>query len=214
MTIISDDLLKIKRKTCSKDRVAVAYNDEPPTGRPIGSDGHTKGIVVADRHSGFWLIHSVPRYPDYSTNYSYPHSGRTYGQSFLCISVNSTEIDKIGKQLIFNEPDIYLNLTNNFSSIYPLLHTAVTGKRVKQPPYWNEETIKSSGGVEFKSFAKNRRFHKELYVDWVAQTLNTNLYVETWCHGTGIIHSDCPISKRRYADNRIESNTTHFYCMS
>lgn len=164
----------------------------------MGSDGHTKGVVVADEHSGFWLIHSVPRYPDYSSSYSYPFSGRTYGQSFLCISVNSTQIDKIGKQLIYNEPDIYLNVTENFSSIYPLLYSAVIGKRVKQPPYWNEETIISSGGVEFKSFAKNRHFQKELYEDWVAQVLNTDLYVETWCHGTGIINSSCPISKRRY----------------
>lgn len=188
---------EFKLRICSKDRVAVAYNDEPPTEKPIGSDGHTKGLVVADEHSGFWLIHSVPKYPDYSSTYSYPLSGRTYGQSFLCISVNSSQIDKIGKQLIYNEPDIYLNLTDNFISLYPLLHTAVTGKRIKQPPYWNEETITSLGGVEFKSFAKNRRFEKELYEDWVAQTLNTNLFVETWCHGTGIIPSECPMSKRR-----------------
>lgn len=190
-------------ENCSKDRLAVAYNDEPATGKPIGSDGHTKGVVVADERSGFWLIHSVPLYPDYSSPYSYPSSGRTYGQSFLCISVNATQIDKIGKQLMYNEPDIYLNVTNNFSSLYPLLYDSVIGKRIKQPPYWNEETILSSGGVEFKSFAKNRHFQKELYEDWVAQALNTNLFVETWCHGTGIIPSNCPISKRRYVQMQL-----------
>lgn len=153
--------------------------------------------MVADEHSGFWLIHSVPRYPDYSITYTYPLSGRHYGQSFLCISVDSTQIDKIGKQLIYNEPDIYLNLTEKLSDLYPLLRSAVAGKRIKQPPYWNEETILSSRGTEFKSFAKSRRFQKELYEDWVAQTLNTNLFVETWRHGTGLIPSNCPNSKRR-----------------
>ncbi len=192
--------------------MAIAYNDEPPTERPISSDGHTKGVVVADEQSGFWLIHSVPRYPDYSTTYSYPDSGRHYGQSFLCITVNSTEIDKIGTQLIYNEPDIYLNLTEKFIARYPLLHTAVIGKRVKQPPYWNKETILSSGGIEFKSFAKNRHFEKELYEDWVAQTLNTNLFAETWRHGTGLIPSNCPISKRRYEQNYLNFPTQSKLC--
>lgn len=197
---------------CSKaspNRVVVAYNDEPPTEKPIGSDGHTKGIVVADKDSGIWLIHSVPRYPDYSSAYTYPNTGRNYGQSFLCISVNSSEVDKIGKQLIYNEPDIYFNITNNYRNVYPLLYSAITGKRVKQVPFWNEETILSSNGVQFKSFAKSRHFQKELYEDWVAQTLNTNLYVETWCHGTGIIPSECPISKRRYESfNSTKFRTT------
>lgn len=177
--------------------MVVAYNDEPPTEQPIGTAGHTKGIVVADEHSGFWLVHSVPKYPDYSATYSYPHSGRHYGQSFLCISVNSTEIDKIGKQLIYNEPDIYLNVTDQFDDLYPFVYSAVIGKRIKQPPFWNVETIFSTNGVEFKSFAKSRRFKKELYEDFVAQTLNANLFVETWCHGTGLIPSQCPLSKRR-----------------
>ncbi|KAJ6644487.1 Deoxyribonuclease-2-alpha [Pseudolycoriella hygida] len=179
-----------------KDRAVVAYNDEPPTGKAIGSDGHTKGVVVADENSGFWLIHSVPLYPNYIGKYSYPESGRTYGQSFLCISVNSSQVDVIGKQLIYNEPDIYLNITSDFSSLYPFLHSAVTGKRIEKPPFWNDVVIKSSGGTEFRSFAKNRRFRKELYEDWVAQVLNTNLYVETWRHGTGIIPSDCPFPKK------------------
>lgn len=111
--------------------------------------------------------------------------------------MNSSQIDKIGRQLMYNEPDIYLNSTDNFSGVYPILYSAIIGTRVKQPPYWNEETVLSSAGVEFKSFAKTRHFQRELYEDWVAQVLNTNLYVETWCHGTGIIPSDCPILKRR-----------------
>ncbi|XP_037043263.1 deoxyribonuclease-2-alpha-like [Bradysia coprophila] len=186
----------VAQGSVDEGRLVVAYNDEPPTEDPVGTDGHTKGLVVADKYSGFWLIHSVPKYPDYSADNWYPHSGRHYGQSFLCISVNATQVDKIGKQLIYNEPDIYINRTNQFGNLYPFLYSAVIGKRIKQPPYWNVETILSTKGVEFHSFAKNRSFKKELYEDFVAQTLNTNLYVETWCHGTGLIPSNCPISKR------------------
>lgn len=40
-------------------------------------------------------------------DYSYPTTGHHYGQSFLCISVKVEEVDKIGLQLIYNEPHIY-----------------------------------------------------------------------------------------------------------
>lgn len=45
----------------------VAYNDEPP-GLTSAEDniysGHTKGVLVADDKSGFWMVHSVPLYPE------------------------------------------------------------------------------------------------------------------------------------------------------
>lgn len=40
-------------------------------------------------------------------DYTYPLSGRSYGQSFLCISINSSEIERIGTQLLYNEPHVY-----------------------------------------------------------------------------------------------------------
>lgn len=84
------------------------YNDEPPTGSTDGTRGHTKGVVVANDISGFWLVHSVPKYPPApEDSYGYPHSGLPYGQSFLCMSFTGDQIGKIGKQLIYNEPHFY-----------------------------------------------------------------------------------------------------------
>lgn len=91
------------------NRLVLAYNDEPPGAKTDGLNGHTKGMVVANEEHGFWLIHSVPMFPnlDGDEGYAYPETGHLYGQSALCISVNGTQVNKIGKQLLYNEPHVY-----------------------------------------------------------------------------------------------------------
>ena len=37
-----------------------------------------KGVIVFNTRSGFWLVHSVPKYPpalEDSDSYDYPHTG-------------------------------------------------------------------------------------------------------------------------------------------
>jgi deoxyribonuclease II len=91
------------------NKIKVLYNDEPPTGEADEVRGHTKGVVVANDISGFWIVHSVPKFPPEIEKgaYDFPESGRTYGQSFLCISMTGDQIWKVGKQLQFNEPHFY-----------------------------------------------------------------------------------------------------------
>ena len=66
------------------------YNDEEPDGSTHSSYGHTKGDMVFDNESGFWLVHSVPRWPNPPPgSYEYPDMEMKYGQSFLCMSLGS-----------------------------------------------------------------------------------------------------------------------------
>ncbi|VDN21862.1 unnamed protein product [Gongylonema pulchrum] len=55
-----------------------------------------KGVVVFGENGGFWLIHSVPKFPRNDT-YEYPATGHHYGQMGLCISMAYSELKKIGK---------------------------------------------------------------------------------------------------------------------
>ncbi|KAF2346668.1 Deoxyribonuclease II, partial [Trinorchestia longiramus] len=41
----------------------IFYNDEFPNGTTSEAHGHTKGVVMMTEKGGFWLVHSVPRYP-------------------------------------------------------------------------------------------------------------------------------------------------------
>lgn len=82
------------------------YNDQPPNKTSIGSKGHTKGVVMADNGGGFWLVHSVPHFPAVGSNYFYPNSAAVYGQSFLCISLNSANLNNVGEYLTNEKPII------------------------------------------------------------------------------------------------------------
>lgn len=53
------------------------------------------GVVVFGISNGFWLIHSVPKFPRNDT-YEYPITGRHYGQMGLCISMSYSQLHKIG----------------------------------------------------------------------------------------------------------------------
>lgn len=76
------------------------YNDAPPNGPTTFTEGHSKGMVVANSDAGFWLVHSVPKFPQlpYQNNsYTYPENGLIFGQSFLCMSMTAEELDKVGE---------------------------------------------------------------------------------------------------------------------
>lgn len=74
----------------------ILYNDEPPTQKPKPKKGHTKGVVLGNENGGIWVVHSVPHLPNISERY-YPLTGIVYGQSVLCVSLNVTNLNKVGK---------------------------------------------------------------------------------------------------------------------
>ncbi|XP_043526300.1 plancitoxin-1 isoform X2 [Frieseomelitta varia] len=185
------------------------YNDSPPNASYVWNFGHTKGIVMANSEQGFWLIHSVPNFPPVPKNgiqtrplnkeninidgkYNYPESGTFYGQSFLCISLGSDQFDIVGKQLLYNEIAVYAkNIPDILSKQYPILKNATNQIHVKTPPYNHKAVIKSLGMIEFTSFAKAGKWGKELYGDFVAPQLQSDLFVQSWLNSRGKLPSIC-----------------------
>ena len=76
------------------------YNDEHPDGNTSFTAGHTKGVVALGDQRGFWLVHSVPKFPPVAGKYGYPRTGHMYGQTFLCITLETAaNADALGVQV-------------------------------------------------------------------------------------------------------------------
>ena len=56
-------------------------------------------MIAFDESTGFWLIHSMPKYPQKQADgYRWCDNVDRYAQSFLCISMSTSQsLDKIGK---------------------------------------------------------------------------------------------------------------------
>lgn len=104
-------------------RLLLMYNDEFPNGTSSETSAHAKGVVAFDGQSGFWLVHSVPRFPPAPDggppgtkgNYSYPTTGLRYGQTMLCVSLPLHQADLIGK---WRDQRVHISLWHWFLSCF------------------------------------------------------------------------------------------------
>lgn len=148
-----------------------------------------------DGETGFWLIHSIPRFANppkdskgKSVEYEYPASGANNGQTALCISFKTAkEGNDIATQVLNNRVNMYaIHTTPEVEKLAPkvvdLRDNKSPGTRIK-----NIETITSYKGVDFTSFARDKHsaLEGDLYHRFVAPHLKTDLLVETWRNGAG-----------------------------
>ena len=61
-------------------RAYVLYNDEAPTYTASSSYAHAKGMLLTNGSIGFWLVHSMPHWPNAEQNGPAPFPDFTYGK--------------------------------------------------------------------------------------------------------------------------------------
>jgi deoxyribonuclease-2 len=161
----------------------VLYNDEDPvTGKTTGSGtGHTKGgIVAGTTGAGFWLVHSVPKFPDLRGKDFTWAASDTYGQAMMCVTLDKAGIEAAAKQEQYTVPHVYdKNFPTALETKLPSLFALSNGKTLTGTGT-SAVSITSSGGQKFTHFAKTPFWGEDFYEMLVAPGLKTDLYVETW----------------------------------
>ncbi|CAJ0925664.1 unnamed protein product, partial [Mesorhabditis belari] len=170
------------------------YNDDSPLKESDGNRGHAKGVLNFDRSTGFWMIHSVPNYPPLHS-YSYPKTATKYGQSFLCITVSTENLNAIGDHLKYIQATPFdIGLPDDFAQKYPVLRTIAQKKSISTSTvkYTFEAELTTKGGTHFHTFAKHKKFKKDIWYDLIVPTMGVSLGVQSWLNGQATdLKSEC-----------------------
>jgi len=162
------------------------YNDEKPKIQNSYERGHLKGVINFDISSGFWLIHSVPKFPSIG-RYIYHDSEIEYGQSFICVSLGASFFKSIISQLLIMQSTVYdYYIPNNFPldrEAAIMLQSFVHNKNVPNLMKLGVVKLITVNHVPLLHFAKSRIFEKDLYSGLVAPYLKASILVESWVRG-------------------------------
>lgn len=160
------------------------YNDENPDGTTSMTYGHTKGILGWQADSAFWLVHSVPKFCDTPANvqsYAYPSTGEEYGQSMICVSLNTANVDAAFAQFMYTNPQVYgSQWVSALTAQMPNGNAFVNSGTVVSNAASNVMNITTVGGVEFVHFAKTVAWGKSIYGDLIGPYYGQDMVVETW----------------------------------
>ncbi|KAK1806716.1 hypothetical protein P4O66_005226 [Electrophorus voltai] len=162
------------------------------------------GIVLFDSSQGYWLVHSTPHFAPRKAEgrFSYPSSGITNGQNFICVTYPLKRFETIGQQLKINQPHVYdCDVPETLATSVPTMLQLCKESKWGRGNYSTSPASYSSAnqsvsllslaGQEFISFAKGASFKDDLYHSWVAPTLQSDLLVQFWHRSTGVLSSDC-----------------------
>ena len=206
---VSDTLQQVYRDV-NGEYAYVQYNDESPEGkRSSAYQGHTKGVWATGEGGGFWLVHSVPRYPaDISKSPDgypgLPDNEYKYGQSFLCISLDLEQMDAAAEQFYYNRGMIYDHReVQALASQLPNFTRYIKGEWSRDAVSNTVELTSRSGRFTFTSFAKTHYWDDYLYSNLVAEKYNVDLYVETWMNGINPDDTFCKNDKGGEHDHDV-----------
>ncbi len=78
----------------SSSAAYVLYNDEPPPDGSVSSSyAHAKGMLLTNASAGFWLVHSMPHWPNAASSGPAPFPDFTYGKSDILVELHMLSVD-------------------------------------------------------------------------------------------------------------------------
>uniref|UniRef100_A0A6A7G6G8 Plancitoxin-1-like n=1 Tax=Hirondellea gigas TaxID=1518452 RepID=A0A6A7G6G8_9CRUS len=169
--------------------------------------GHSKGVLAADPFSGFWLSHSVPKFPPRVVDgYSFTSNGIRYAQQMFCQSFTTMSLADIAAQFRWNFPQVYdSHLPEFMETLLPELRQVIDHVPNVTPPGISVIDLTTFGGMKVTNFAKSYIWNQSLYSALISKHLNTNLRVQTWQNGAGgRMISYCQPEYENFVENIVQ----------
>ena len=169
----------------------VLFNDEPPGQIDYNfTVGHTKGVLATDGTTGFYLVHSLPKFPtgpgEVSTYGGLSPNTWTYAQNLYCASFPLAALDRIAYAFQLNLPLLYdFHLDPAVAVAAPNISALVKGK-FSTAPICAHTSLTTLGGNPHIFFTKTSQWNNDLWSSCVAPALQTDLVVESWIRGSAI----------------------------
>lgn len=205
----------------------VIWNDEPAEshckeGCPSFVLGHSKGVLGLSEAGGFWLSHSVPKYPDSPADSAFTgiHISQILnGQSFACVSLDREALDHVSLILQTADPYIYspqtlpAGMATQFPNTDALLKTAL-GRYGPVLPHARIQTaqLQVSSGEGLLALAKSSTGRDgeavRMWEDVVEPGLRSGMLVQTWPEGRdNDFPSYCGLPQSEYPSMTISNIT-------
>jgi deoxyribonuclease-2 len=147
---------------------------------------HAKGSLVYDSHSGAFLLHSLPRFPTRSKNNDIltelPSNGGSYGQSFLCLTVDQKNAELIAKILSCTNVSINKSVKEDRVNKTPNIwvKSLIQNRMHFTCPVQSTKRIITKGRKHFLFHSKNFKNKIIPYDTTLRQTYRDDFYVRTW----------------------------------
>ena len=147
---------------------------------------HAKGSLVYDSQYGAFILHSLPRYPQRTRSNDIltklPDNSGVYAQTFLCISVNKENAEKIVEMLNCVHAQVNKGVDKDRVNSRPNEYfQGLLERKIHQNcKNTHNGKIYSKAGKPFRFFGKNYKSQLIPYDTTLGFEYNDNFFVRTW----------------------------------
>jgi deoxyribonuclease-2 len=186
LTQTSDNFppIHITTKLNNKENSYLIWNDQTETLSSNANFAHSKGVLAIDKQSGFYLIHSLPQFPEAvsdTISSNLPKNAGFYGQTFFCMSISYTTVGSILDGLMAIRPQVFLSYITESQkqdkTVLNKLEALISNKKQKiELSYLDINTL---AGININVFLK-KQVAELPWDNIIPKHYEDDFFVETW----------------------------------